>query len=468
MGTSKKTTETPLRAADKRQDSDHKKIWSIAWPSIIAGSSAPLVGLVDTWAIGHLPEAKHLAAIAFASTIFTYIFWAFGFLRMGTTGLIAQSIGKYRNPENQKAALARVMIRALFFAFFIGGILLIFQAIFFQTAASLLSPPTPVIDASKPYYDIRIWSSIATLSIYGINGYLIGTAQAKMSLGLTLSLNILNGALNFLFVVGLNLGVAGVALGTLIAEWIVVLLGLVILVKQLGSRTLLFAVTNKLTWHRDKLLRFININSALFIRTLLLITALAMVTREAAVYGAETMAAAQVLMVYMLLISLGLDGFAYAAEALAGAAYGAKDKRQFKAFVIKGFIWSAGASVLYTVLFGTFSPIITALLTDIPNVRLEVSKAYLPLTFLPMIAFSCYQFDGVFIGATASKAMMGTMLIAFIPYIFSLSYLAEMYGIAGIWWALTLFMGLRGGAQLVWYPFILRRMEKEPTKRASQ
>lgn len=441
----------------KLKDPDHKRIWAMAWPSIIAGSSAPLVGLIDTWAIGHLPDAKYLAAIAFASAIFTYIFWAFGFLRMGTTGLVAQAMGL--DKHQQKDNLSQIMVRTFAVALVIGCLLIAGQSLFITIAADYLSPPKDVFIASYDYYNVRIWSSIATLFIYGVNGYLIGSEQAKLSLKLTVGLNVTNGLLNILFVIGLNMGVAGVALGTVLAEWAFALIGLLILCRQIGGRLFLSALMSNASWQADKIIDLCRMNGALLVRTLLLITAFALVTKQAAVYGAETMAAMQVLMVYMLLIALGLDGFAYAAEATAGQAYGAEDRQHFKKLVNKSFYWAVGAAIVYMVIFALFSPFITNLLTDITAVQAEVARAYIPLILLPIIGFACFQFDGIFIGATASVAMMITMTAAFIPYVWILPHLSDQYGITGIWWSLVIFMGLRGGAQLLWYPRLLRRLK---------
>ncbi len=435
----------------------HRRIWAIAGPAIIAGSSTPLVGLVDTWAIGHLPSATHLAAIALGSTIFTYIFWAFGFLRMGTTGLIAQAKGRADHDGN-KDGIARVTLRATLLAVVISCCLLLFQNQLYSASIAVLAPPAGVIATADPYFYIRIWASPVTLSIYVINGYLIGTAQAKTVLWLTLILNLANAVLNMVFVIGYDMGVAGVALGTLIAESLTALIGGIFIIRQLTLPRLITALSHKKTWQMSKLKELFTLNGALFIRTLLLITALALITKRAGAIGEVPMAASHILTTFLMLISLGLDGFAYAAEALAGAAYGAKDRTAFRHWVKAGFIWAGVASVAYALAFYQFGYLITELLTDIDPVKAAVRDTGIIIAVLPIVAVWCYQFDGIYIGATASKAMVGTMMVSFMGYLVVLNPLTAAYGLNGIWWAIVIFMGLRGLTQALYYPYIERKL----------
>ncbi|WP_417449084.1 MATE family efflux transporter [Kordiimonas sp.] len=432
----------------------HKRIWAIAGPAIIANSSAPLVGLVDTWVIGHLPNALHLAAVSVGAMVFSYIFWAFGFLRMSTTGMVAQAHGQKDDDQ-----LRRVMVRAAMLGLLIGTILLLLQPQIFSLALAALTPPKSTEALFRAYFDIRIWSAPASLMIYAINGYLIGVARARTALMLQLVLNITNGVLNLVFVLGLDMGVSGIALGSLIAEWLACLFGLVLLFRALGLGATLAAARQRLTWSADKLLKLLNTNGFIFIRTLMLMTALGLVTREAGKLGAAELAASHVLSTFLMLISLGLDGFAYAAEALAGAAYGRKNRREFRAWVKVTFLWVALAAVFYTLGFALFGEALIYTLTDIAAVRDAATYSLPVLVALPVIAFACYQYDGVYIGATAGGAMMGTMAIAFAAFLLVLAPLTDAYGLMGLWLAVGIFMGMRGLAQAVYYPRIERRLD---------
>ncbi len=436
-----------------RPDNPHRKVWAIAGPAIVANSAAPLVGLVDTWVIGHLPDAVHLAAVSVGAMVFTYIFWAFGFLRMSTTGLAAQAHGKGDDDQ-----LRRVIIRSLSIGLLIALALVCLQRPIFDIAMITLTPPEATKVHFAAYFDIRIWAAPASLFIYGINGYLIGTARAKAALLLQLVLNISNGLLNLLFVMGLDMGVAGIALGSLIAEWLAAMLGLVMLSRHMGLKALLEAARQGQTWATDKMKRLINTNGYIFVRTLLLMTALGMVTRKAGDLGAESLAASHVLSTFLLLISLGLDGFAYAAEALAGAAYGKGGRDDFKRWVRISFFWVGLAAVLYTAGFALFGKTLVFTLTDIEGVRTAATGALHVLVWLPLIAFACYQYDGIYIGATAGGAMMVTMAVAFAAFMLVVGPFTTHWGLEGLWWSVAVFMGTRGLAQALYYPRIERQL----------
>ncbi|WP_417456318.1 MATE family efflux transporter [Kordiimonas sp.] len=434
-------------------DNPHKKVWAIAGPAILANSAAPLVGLVDTWVIGHLPNAVHLAAVSVGAMVFTYIFWAFGFLRMSTTGLAAQAHGQEDDDQ-----LRRVIIRSLSIGLMIALFLVCLQRPIFDIAIITLTPPEATKAHFAAYFDIRIWAAPASLFIYGINGYLIGTARAKAALVLQLVLNICNGLLNLLFVLGLDMGVAGIALGSLIAEWLAALLGLIMLSRHMGLKALLITARQSQTWAADKIKRLINTNGYIFVRTLMLMTALGMVTRKAGDLGAENLAASHVLSTFLLLISLGLDGFAYAAEALAGAAYGKGVRHDFRRWVRISFFWVGLAAVIYTLGFGLLGQPLIYMLTDIEGVRTAATGALHVLIWLPIIAFACYQYDGIYIGATAGGAMMVTMAIAFAAFMLTVGPFTAAWGLEGLWWSVAVFMGTRGLTQAIYYPRIERQL----------
>jgi MATE family multidrug resistance protein len=435
-------------------DHPHKQIWAIAAPAILANSSAPLVGLVDTWAIGHLPGAVHLAAVGLGSVIFSYLLWAFGFLRMGTTGLIAQARGR-EDVHEQVVTVIRSSALALFF----GLVLFVFQEALLTVALKAMAPPENVGAITGEYFRIRIWAAPFTLLSYAVIGVLFGLARVRAILWLQLLLNVTNGILNVTFVVGLGMGVPGVAWGTLIAQVLTALVSVWMMARIFGAQTMLTVIREGATWVLSGFRKLVLVNGFIFIRTVFLMTALALIMRVAAGLGEVEMAASHVLNQYMLLMALGLDGFAHASEALAGAAWGRSDRAQFRRWVYLTGYWSLVASLAYALLFWLWGNDLTALLTDIESVQIAAG-ALLPLVVaLPLVSVWCYLFDGVYIGATAAAAMMVTMGIAFVIYLLLLEPMTRQWGLHGLWGAVLVFMAVRGLAQAIWYPRLERRLD---------
>jgi MATE family multidrug resistance protein len=431
----------------------HKQIWAIAGPAILANSSAPLVGLVDTWAIGHLPGAVHLAAVGLGSVIFNYLLWAFGFLRMGTTGLIAQARGR-EDVHDQVVTVIRSSALAVFF----GLLLFVFQEALLLLSLKAMAAPDQVAAITSEYFHIRIWAAPFTLLGYAITGVLFGLARVRTILFLQLLLNITNGVLNVTFVVGLGLGVPGVALGTVIAQVLTAIISVWMIIRIYGAARLRAALREGSTWVLSGFRKLVLVNGFIFIRTIFLMTALALIMRVAAGLGEVEMAASHVLNQYMMLIALGLDGFAHASEALAGAAWGRSDRAQFRRWVYLTGYWSLIASLAYALLFWLVGNNITSLLTDIDSVRI-VAAALLPLVVaMPLVSVWCFLFDGVYIGATAAASMMVTMGIAFVIYIFLLEPMTQQWGLHGLWGAVLVFMAVRGLAQAIWYPRLERKL----------
>lgn len=425
----------------------HRTIAAIAFPAILANSSAPLAGLIDTWAIGHLPNPGYLAAVGLGSIIFNYILWAFGFLRMGTTGLIAQAKGK-----QDHELLIAVIWRSIALAVALGAGLLILQDVLWVLALKAMAPPESVVELTNNYFKIRIWGSPAALLIYAVSGVLFGLAKIWAVVAQQLVLNISNATLNVIFVVGLGMGVSGVALGTVIAQWMAALLGLWLLLRIFGVATLLAGLRQKQTWLLAGFRKLIAINGFIFVRTIMLMTALSLIMRIAGGLGTVEMASSHVVMQYLLLISLGLDGFAHATEAKAGAAWGQGQQQPFRRWVRLTALWAVIASLLYAVGFWFLGSAITNMLTDISEVRLTVESLMPLVVALPMVAVACYQFDGVYIAATAGSAMMGTMAVAFAVYLMVLEPMTSHFGLTGLWGSVLIFMAVRGLAQAIWYP----------------
>lgn len=443
-----------MPSSSLENQSPNRQVWAIAGPAILANSSAPLLGLVDTWAVGHLPGAVHLAAVGLGSVIFNYIFWAFGFLRMGTTGLVAQARGKGDSVE-----LTAVVLRSSALALICGIGILLIQELLLGLSIRAMAPPGGVADITSEYFRIRIWSAPAALLVYALSGVLFGLARTMPVLVLQLFLNITNAGLNLLFVVGMGMGVPGVALGTLIAQWLSAIIAIWMIFNIVGGQSLRAGFTSGKTWLLNQFRRLILINGFIFVRTIFLMTALAIIMRIAGGLGEVEMAASHVVSQYMLLMALGLDGFAHASEALAGSAWGDGKRAEFRRWVVISGYWAFIASVLYAVLFWLGGNAITAALTDLESVREMVALLMPFIIALPIVAIWCYLFDGVYIGATAAAAMMVTMGLAFIVYLAVLGPMTQAWGLQGLWGAVLVFMAARGIAQAIWYPRLEARLK---------
>jgi len=439
----------------EKNGSPHVRIWAIAGPAILANSSAPLVGLVDTWAVGHLPGPVHLAAVGLGSVIFNYIFWAFGFLRMGTTGLVAQARG-----AGDPGRLIAEVLRSAALALFFGLLLLLFQEGILAFSLKAMAPPDAVESITAAYFRIRIWAAPASLMVFALSGVLFGLGKTHIILALQLVLNITNAVLNLLFVVGMDMGVPGVALGTLLAQYLTALLSIWVVIKLIGGAHLLSALRSSQTWLMSRLRRVMVINGFIFVRTIFLMTALAIIMRAAGRLGEEEMAASHVVNQYMLLMALGLDGFAHAAEALAGKAWGEGLRSEFRRWVALTTFWGVLASIAYALFFWLAGNAVTGLLTDIGGVRETVSDLMPFVIALPVVSIWCYQFDGIYIGATAAGAMMITMGISFAVYLLALGPMTQAWGLQGLWGAVLIFMGMRGLCQAAWYPRLEARLNE--------
>lgn len=411
------------------------------------------MGLVDTWAIGHLPRAAELAAVGVGATVFSYIFWAFGFLRMGTTGLSAQAHGR-----DDQDGLHLTVLRSLVLSVMLGLVLISAQALFFSASLTLLTPPTDTAALYEGYFDIRIWAAPATLCIYTVSGYLIGTEQARKALYLQLLLNLVNGSLNLLFVIGLGMGVQGIALGSLIAECVTAGAGLFMVAHHFTFRKSLARFAVQSFWTLAEFLALARTNSFIFIRTLLLLTTLAYVTRSAGHISEPALAASHILSIFMLLISLGLDGFAYAAEALTGGAYGRKDRSAFMKWCWLTSLWATGASVGYSIAFFLLGDMIIQSLTVLEAVQNQAMSALPVIIALPILSVACFQLDGIYIGATASAAMSVTMAVSFVVFFAVVHPLVNTAGLSGLWAALVIFMVVRGITQAIYFPYIAKKL----------
>ena len=424
----------------------HALAWRLAGPIILANLSVPLLGAVDTAVMGHLPNPAYLGGVAVGAVVFQFIYWGFGFLRMGTTGLVAQAYG-----AGDDAEVRATLLRGLAIAGGFGVILWVLQVPIFALARTLFDASPEVEGFAQDYFRIRIWSAPATLANYCLVGWFIGMRNTRAALVLQLWMNGLNIALSLAFVVGLGWGVTGVAAATAISEYAAVALALVLWRREAVAPAALAQI-----FEPAKLRRLFGLNFDIFVRTLCLITAFALFTRQGATAGDAMLAANAVLMQLQHFLSFGLDGFAHAAEAMIGGAVGARDREALRRAVHITGQWAVIVAVGYTIVYLAGGPIIVGWLTDIAEVRDLAGEFLIWLAISPLVSVWSFMLDGIFIGATRTRDMRNAMIISFGVFAVALLSLQPIFGNHGLWAALMIFMVARALTLAFLYPGIAR------------
>ncbi|MDT8895561.1 MATE family efflux transporter [Halomonas sp. I1] len=424
-------------------DPAHRRVWSLAWPIILSNITVPLLGLVDTAVVGHLSDSRYLAAVTLGATLFGFLYWGFGFLRMGTTGLTSQAAGR-GDDEGVRNLLGQSMLLALG----IGLVLILAGGPLVELGLWLLDGSVEATALAGEYARIRLWSAPAVLANYAILGWFLGQQNSRVTLIILVLTNAVNILLDLLFVVGLGMTSDGVAWATVIADISALAVGLCLVSRQLrrlGGR-----------FRRERLLRLdaytelFQVNANLFVRTLGLLFAMAFFTAQGAAQGDTILAANAVLLQFIMLTSYGLDGFAHAAEALTGHAVGRARWREF-AQAVRGAtrfsLLTAGATALVFALGGHW---LIALLTGLPDVRTSAGE-YLPwVVVMPLIAVWSYLLDGVFIGATAIREMRNSIFIGLAVYL-PVWWFAQPLDNHGLWLAFTVFTATRSAVLIAYY-----------------
>ena len=427
----------------------YRRVFLLAIPLILSNLTQPLLSTVDTILSGHLPTPAVLGGVAVGGIFFNSIYWTFGFLRMATTGLVAQAYGA--GDEDQ---LMHHFGRALLTALLIGALILVLQKPLIDLSLSLLGATAEVRRNALTYCSIRIWSAPAALANYTVLGYLLGRQRARTALLLQAAINVVNMVVALSLVLGLHWGVAGIATATLTAEWFGFGLGLVLMLAG-GAR--IAHVRRRELIDGERLRHLFALNRDIFLRTLSLVAAYVWFTRTGARSGNLILAANAVLINFLWIAGYGLDGFANAAEALAGEAIGAQREADFRAVVrascVSAFAVAASLSLLY--LF--FGRSIIALFTNQEAIRLLAAK-YLPwLVVLPLVAVWSFLLDGVFIGATRASELRDSMLLSFAGYLALAVVLGARFGNHGLWCAMLGFMALRAITLALRMPGVARK-----------
>lgn len=428
----------------------------LAFPIILANAAVPLLGLVDTAVIGQTGTASDLGAIALASLIFSFVYWGFGFLRMGTTGFIAQAAGAKHTAE-----LHALVFRTLCIAIGIGLCLILFQSPIEWVATRALSASPEVNERVRDYFYIRIWGAPATLMTFALLGTLIGMGWTRHLLYVQLLLNGLNILFNLWFVLYAQMGVKGIALGTLCAEWITVFIALAIIFKkmELAHPWHRFQLLKQRIFSRSRLWALFQVNSDIMIRTLALITGFAWFAKQGANFGDQVLAANHILLQFVTLSAFFLDGFANVAEMRAGHAYGARHKQRFQAEVRYSTHLAAGSALILSLCIFMFGQYIIPWFSQDTTVQ-NLALHYLPYAALYiLLSFGAFQLDGIFIGVTQSRPMRNATLFALITLIALGTWWSQAFNNAGLWAALVLYIVMRAIALGAYYPHLLRHFQ---------
>ncbi len=424
-----------------KMNNSHQETWRLAWPMILTNISVPLMGAVDTAILGHLDSAIYLGAVAIGSSILTFIFWAFGFLRMGTTSLVARAIGRA-----DMDASTLLLLQSLLLAFILATLLFTLQGSFIPLALDLIGASPAVAALAESYCQIRIYSAPATLMTFALVGWFIGQQNTRAPLLIIVSLNALNIILDFVFIIGLKMNSDGAALATVIAEYGGLLLGLGLTWKTIRpqlagqERKRLYRALGRYHQYAELL----QVNRHLFVRTASLLFTFAFFTAQGARQGDETLAANALLFQLLLLISYGLDGFAHAAEAMIGKAVGAKSHTDFIAACKSTSFWALLTALLFSTAFALFETYLLAFFTSIQAIIDIAQGYYVFIIALPIVSVWGYQLDGIFIGAGKTKAMQNTMLFSVFAVFIPIWWILGDYNNLGLWLAFCAFMLSRG------------------------
>jgi MATE family multidrug resistance protein len=416
----------------------YRECWRLAWPLILANLSVPLLGLVDTAVVGHLPDPSYLGGVALGATLISVLYFLFGFLRMGTTALAAQALG-----AGDEAEVMAALARGLVLAAGLGCLLILLGGPILALAMRLFAPGPAIAANFALFLEIRLLGAPAALANFVQLGWLLGRQDSRSPLVLLIATNLLNAALAVGLVLGLGMGVAGVATATVIAEYAG--LGVGFLLVRRHRRRLGGRLPDRATiFRRAPFLRLLAINRDLFLRSLMLEAAFLGFTALSSRQGDIVLAANAVLMNFFTLAAYGLDGFAHAAEAMVARAVGARDARGFQAAARAGFALAGLLALALVLIFWLAGSGVVALLTGIAAVR-DAANLYLPyVALIPVVAVWAFVFDGIFFGATRTAELRNAMAAALTVFAAMAFTLPPALGNHGLWLAMLIFLAARG------------------------
>ncbi|SHF30773.1 multidrug resistance protein, MATE family [Ruegeria intermedia] len=422
----------------------HGRVLKIAVPIVLSNATVPILGAVDTGVVGQMGQAAPIGAVGIGAVILATIYWVFGFLRMGTTGLAAQARGAGDTAETGALLMRGLLLGGAAGLFFIVAQVAVFAGAF------ALSPASPEVEAlTRDYLEIRIWGAPATIALYAVTGWLIAVERTRGVFVLQVWMNGLNILLDLWFVLGLGWGVEGVAVATLVAEWTGLALGLWLCRDAFGGN-------QWRDWARifdpARLRRMMQVNGDIIIRSVLLTGSFTTFLFVGADLGDVTLAANQVLIQFLEITAFALDGFAFSAEALVGSAVGARDRYQVRRASVMASQWGVGGAVLLGVTFFLAGPALIDLMATAPEVRIAAREYLIWAALAPVIGVASWMFDGIYIGATWTRAMRIAMIQSVAIYVMALFLLVPTMGNHGLWAALMVLNTARAATLGLRYP----------------
>ena len=416
----------------------NRSILKLAIPNIISNITIPLLGLVDMMLMGHLSSPIYIGAIALGGTIFSVMYSFFSFLRAGTTGFTAQSYGAKDYAETSYSLYRSICIAILAFL-----LILCLQKPIARLSIILLDGSNDVENLAITYFFVRIWAAPANMLLYCLNGWFIGMQNTKIPMAIAIIINVLNIAFSILFVIVLKQDVVGVALGTVIAQYCGLITGIIFIITK--YKKYLIRIDIRILLNINKLKRFFKVNTDLMIRSILLVFTIAFFTNQSAKLGDNILSINMILLQFFYIFSYFTDGFAYAGEALVGKFVGARDEKSLRSVVMHLFKWGAYICVPFAILYALFPTPFVKMISNQPVIIEQIQPYYIYMVLIPLITFAAFLWDGIYIGATASKAIRNTMIISSILVFLPMWYfLMPLYGNHGLWIAFLGFMLARG------------------------
>jgi len=420
----------------------NREILRISIPSIVTNITVPLLGMVDVAIVGHIGNASYIAAIALATMVFNLIYWNFGFLRAGTTGLTAQAYG-----AGDKEEYLNVLVRGIVIALTVAVLLLLLQYPIALLCKRFIRSSPATIELMLTYFYIRIWAAPATISLYVLKGWFLGMQNASAPMWVATILNLVNIVFSLLFVYVFDAGIAGVAWGSVVAQYSGLLLAVAIWIRR--YRHLWHDIRWRAALEFRKMIRFFKVNADIFLRSLCLIAVFTFIPYISADMGEEILAANTLLMQLFTLTSYVMDGFAYAGESLVGKYVGARNSELLHKVVRALVWWGVALAVFFTLLFLVGGEQLLRILAK-DEVVIDTAMQYMFWTYLlPFTGFAAFIYDGIYIGATASAAMRNVMFVATAVF-FALYYaLVARWGNHALWFAFIFFLIFRGGLMVL-------------------
>lgn len=421
-----------------------RQILQIALPSIVSNITVPLLGMIDVAIVGHMGSPVYIGAVAVGSMIFNLVYWLFGFLRMGSSGMTSQALGRRDFRE-----VTRILVRSMVIALGIALLLIVLQIPMKWLMFWLISPTSDVVPFATTYYYIVIWGAPAMMGLYGLLGWYIGMQNTRIPMFISIMQNVVNILASLTLVYGFGMKIEGVALGTVIAQYAGFIVALGLLIYHYGR------LRKYLVWQgtfvREAMGRFFHVNRDIFLRTLCLVAVNLYFTSAGARSGAVILSVNTVMMQLYLFFSYFMDGFAYAGEALGGRTYGARNRVAFHETLRHLAFWAVGVTLLYTLVYLLGGRWIVSLLTDEPQVILTADDYLFWAWLVPAAGAAAFIWDGIFIGITATRGMLVSSFVSSLVFFAVYLLTASALGNHGLWLAMIVYLASRGVLQTLWF-----------------